>query len=59
LLNKPQYLPIVEGAGDVPTQFQSFRFGRDYFLGGMLHFNDEDLASLLTIAGGAISGLTK
>ncbi len=59
LLNKPQYLPIVEGTGDVPTQFQSFRFGRDYFLGGMLHFNDEDLASLLTVAGGAISGLTK
>jgi phospholipid/cholesterol/gamma-HCH transport system substrate-binding protein len=59
LLNSPAYLPIVEGTGDVPTEFQTFRYGRDYFLGGMLHFNDEDLASLLTVAGGAISGLTK
>jgi phospholipid/cholesterol/gamma-HCH transport system substrate-binding protein len=59
LLNSPAYLPIVEGTGSVPTEFSTFRYGRDYFLGGMLHFNDEDLASLLTVAGGAISGLTK
>ena len=59
LLNRPQDLPIVEGTGDVPTQFQTFRFGRDYFLGGMLQFNDEDLAALLTVAGSAVTGLTK
>ena len=59
LLNKPQNLPIVEGDSDVPTQFQTFRFGRDYFFGAMLKFNDEDLAALLTVAGGAVSGLTK
>ena len=59
LLNKPQDLPIVEGAGDVPTAFSTFRFGRDYFLGGMLRFNDEDLSALLAIGGSAISGLTK
>jgi len=59
LINSPQYLPIVQGTGDVPTQFQTFRFGRDYFLGGMLQFNDEDLAALLTVAGSAVTGLTK
>jgi phospholipid/cholesterol/gamma-HCH transport system substrate-binding protein len=59
LLNRPQNLQIVQGNSDVPTQFSTFRFGRDYFLGGMLQFNDEDLAALLTVAGSAVTGLTK
>ncbi|MEP6862214.1 MAG: MlaD family protein [Deltaproteobacteria bacterium] len=59
LLNRPQTLDIVKGTSEVPTQFDTFRFGRDYFLGGMLKFNDEDLAALLTVGGSALSGATK
>jgi hypothetical protein len=59
LLNKPQTLDIVEGTSSVPTQFDTFRFGRDYFLGGMLKFNDEDLSALLTVGGSALAGATK
>lgn len=55
LLNKPQNLPIVTGNSGVPTQFDTFRYGRDYFLGGMLKFNDEDLAALLAVGGSALS----
>ena len=40
----------------MPIQFETFRFGRDYFLGGMLQFNDEDLAALLTVGGSALGG---
>ncbi|MGE5186533.1 MAG: MlaD family protein [Acidobacteriota bacterium] len=56
LLNTPENLPIVTGNSGVPTQFSTFRYGRDYFLGGMLRFNDEDLAALLTVGGSAIAG---
>lgn len=33
--------------------------GRDYFIGAMLMFNDQDLKSLLMFAGSAISGVAK
>ncbi len=56
LINTPEYLAIVKGASDVPIQFDYFRYGRDYFAGAMLRFNDEDLAALLTVGGSAISG---
>ncbi|MDB4957016.1 MAG: Mammalian cell entry related domain protein [Myxococcales bacterium] len=59
LLNRPRTLDIVKGTSDVPTQFDTFRFGRDYFLGAMLKFNDEDLAALLTVGGSALGGATK
>jgi phospholipid/cholesterol/gamma-HCH transport system substrate-binding protein len=59
LLNSPDTLQIVKGTSDVPIQFDSFRFGRDYFFGGMLRFNDEDLAALLTVGGSAIGGASK
>lgn len=59
LLNKPQYLQIVKGTSEVPTQFDSFRYGRDYFFGAMLRFNDEDLAALLTVGGSALAGVAK
>lgn len=55
LLNTPQTLPIVKGTSGVPIQFDEFRFGRDYFVGGMLRFNDEDLAALLAVGGSALS----
>jgi phospholipid/cholesterol/gamma-HCH transport system substrate-binding protein len=61
LLNKPASLPIIAGDTPVPIQFQegSFVYGRDYFLGGMLRFNDEDLAALLAVGGSAIGAATK
>jgi len=59
LLNSPQTLTIVKGASDVPIQFETFRYGRDFFGGAMLRFNDEDLAALLTVGGSALSGAAK
>ena len=54
VLNAPDTLTINTGTDDVPVQFDEFRFGRDYFFGGMLRFNDEDLAALLTVGGSAL-----
>jgi len=59
LLNEPKTLPIVSGTSDVPIQFEEFHYGRDFFLGGMLRFNDEDLAALLTVGGAAIAGASR
>jgi phospholipid/cholesterol/gamma-HCH transport system substrate-binding protein len=59
MLNTPQTLTIVKGASDVPIQFDTFRYGRDYFAGAMLRFNDEDLAALLTVGGSALSGAAR
>lgn len=59
-LNTPVELPIEPwpgGAPEVPVQFETFRYGRDYFLGAMIYFNDRDLASLLYIGGGALGTL--
>jgi phospholipid/cholesterol/gamma-HCH transport system substrate-binding protein len=58
-LNQPQNLPIITGTSNVPVQFDTFRYGRDVFLGGMLRFNDEDLAALLTVGGAALAGAGK
>jgi hypothetical protein len=43
----------------VPVQFDEFHYGRDYFFGAMLRFNDEDLAALLTVGGSAVGGAAK
>jgi phospholipid/cholesterol/gamma-HCH transport system substrate-binding protein len=59
LINSPDTLQIVKGNSDVPIQFDTFRFGRDYFFGAMLRFNDEDLAALLTVGGSALGSATK
>jgi phospholipid/cholesterol/gamma-HCH transport system substrate-binding protein len=59
MLNKPEYLQIVQGTSQVPTQFDYFRYGRDYFGGAMLRFNDEDLAALLTVGGSALGSVSK
>ncbi len=59
VLNKPEYLPVIDGATDVPVELDKLRFGRDYFFGGMLQFNDEDLSALLTVGGSAIAGAAK
>lgn len=58
-LNAPRDLAIATGATAVPTQFETFRYGRDYFFGGMLRFNDEDLAALLAVGGSALAGAAR
>lgn len=59
LLNTPDELQIVTGTSDVPIQFEELHFGRDWFAGAMLRFNDEDLAALLTVGGSALAGASK
>lgn len=59
LLNKPAYLPIIKGQSAVPIQFDTLRYGRDYFFGGELRFTDEDLSALLTVGGAALAGAAK
>ncbi|HEU4612851.1 MAG TPA: MlaD family protein [Kofleriaceae bacterium] len=57
VLNDPGYLSIRKGNTDVPTQFDQIRFGRDYFLGAELHFDDADLSMLLRVYGALLVGL--
>ncbi len=57
LLNSPGELVINTGNDVVPVQFETFTYGRDYFAGAMVRFNDRDLAALLAIGGGALSGI--
>jgi phospholipid/cholesterol/gamma-HCH transport system substrate-binding protein len=59
LLNTPTELSIIKGASEVPIQFDTFRYGRDYFFGGMLRFNDEDLSALLAVGGSAVAGAAR
>ncbi|HWN68141.1 MAG TPA: MlaD family protein [Haliangium sp.] len=58
-LNTPGTLDIDAGMVDVPGLFEEYHYGRDYFLGAMLRFNDRDLAALLTVGGSAVSGAVK
>jgi phospholipid/cholesterol/gamma-HCH transport system substrate-binding protein len=57
--NAPGTLDIDAGMVDVPGLFEEYHYGRDYFLGAMLRFNDRDLAALLTVGGSAVSGAVK
>ena len=59
LLNRSQTLDIVQGNSEVPIQFNEFHYGFDYFFGGMLRFNDEDLSALLSVGGSALAGAAK
>ena len=58
LINSPDTLRIETGSSDVPVQFDEFHFGRDYFVGGLIRFNDRDLVALLAIGGSALGGLS-
>jgi phospholipid/cholesterol/gamma-HCH transport system substrate-binding protein len=50
-LNPPGYLPIAAwpAGEDVPSYLDEVRYGRDYFVGGMLTLTNADLATLLRI----------
>ncbi|ACY14435.1 MlaD family protein [Haliangium ochraceum] len=55
-MNAPGYLPITPGPDEGlerPMLFDELRYGRDFFVGAMLRFNDRDLAALFTVAGSA------
>lgn len=56
-LNSPQYLRIQGNGGSAPHEFDQVRYGRDYFLGASLHFDDADLAVLIRVYGALIVGL--
>jgi phospholipid/cholesterol/gamma-HCH transport system substrate-binding protein len=56
-LNEAKYLNIRSGNSEVPKQFDEIRYGRDYFLGGTLHFTDADLAVLIRVYGALLVGL--
>jgi phospholipid/cholesterol/gamma-HCH transport system substrate-binding protein len=56
-LTTPGYLNIRPDTPDVPVQFDRVRYGRDYFLGATLHFDDADLAVLLRVYGALLVGL--
>jgi len=57
-LNPGRELNIVDDSADVPILFDKLAYGRDYFLGAQLRFNDQDLSALLFIGGSALAGLT-
>ncbi len=56
-LTSPGYLNITAPTTDVPIRFDQVRYGRDYFLGATLHFDDADLAVLLRVYGALLVGL--
>lgn len=56
-LNEPGYLPIVTGNAAAPRTFDEVRYGRDYFVGTMLQFTDEDISVLLRVYGALLVGL--
>ncbi len=56
-LNAPGYLPIAAGSSPVPVDFREVRYGRDYFVGLSLHFDDADLSTLLRVYGALLVGL--
>jgi phospholipid/cholesterol/gamma-HCH transport system substrate-binding protein len=56
-LNSPGYLPIITGDPTSPKTFDQIRYGRDYFVGTMLLFNDADISVLLRVYGALLVGL--
>ena len=56
VLNKPGNLNIRPGNTPVPVEFQTLRYGRDYFLGVGLRFDDADLSTILRVYGALITG---
>jgi phospholipid/cholesterol/gamma-HCH transport system substrate-binding protein len=54
ILNGPHNLPIETGNTPVPTYFNQLRYGRDFFVGGMMQFTDADLATIVRIYGALI-----
>jgi hypothetical protein len=47
----------ISDADDVPQQFQTLRYGRDYQLGFDFRFTDRDVGALLRLYGAFLAGL--
>jgi phospholipid/cholesterol/gamma-HCH transport system substrate-binding protein len=58
-LNTPGSLPIIAGNTPVPQQFTTLRYGRDYFVGATLHFDDVDLGGIIRTYGAMLAGMIK
>jgi phospholipid/cholesterol/gamma-HCH transport system substrate-binding protein len=56
-LNPPGYLAIAPDKSGAPKTFDEVRYGRDYFFGTMLVFNDADISLLLRVYGALLVGL--
>jgi phospholipid/cholesterol/gamma-HCH transport system substrate-binding protein len=56
-LNPHGELPVETGNTDVPGFYQTVHYGRDYFVGAALHFDDADLSTLLRLYGALLIGL--
>jgi len=56
-LNTPGDLTIEVGAPGGSRALETVRYGRDYFLGAQLRFNDQDIVTLLQVYGAALAGL--
>ncbi len=56
-LNPPGTLNVRTGNSPVPLDLKEVRYGRDYFLGASLHFDDADLTTILRVYGALLGGL--
>lgn len=54
-LNDHGEFALEPGPYDPPIQFEEFHYGRDFFAGAQLKFNDRDLSALLFIGGAAVA----
>ncbi len=57
VLNAPGELQVITGNTTVPNWFTRVPYGRDFFVGAALHFDDADLAMLLRVYGALLVGL--
>jgi phospholipid/cholesterol/gamma-HCH transport system substrate-binding protein len=55
--NSPGSLKIKTGNSPVPGALSEVHYGRDYFLGATLQFDDADLSMLIRVYGALIAGL--
>jgi hypothetical protein len=51
----PGNLTIDQDNSAVPDEFLHIRYGRDFFLGGGLHFDDDDLVTLFRVYGASLA----
>jgi len=58
-LNAPGFLRIINGNTPVPQQFTTLRYGRNYFVGAALHFDDADLTGMIRVYGAMLAALIK
>ena len=56
-LNPHAELPIETGNTPVPGFYQTLHYGRDYFVGAALQFDEQDLMMLLRLYGAMLVGL--